>query len=55
MILRLTGAVLLLITVAAAVMIQGRPHALYVDAPQVGANTFATAYWENLTAVADLR
>ena len=63
MTLRVAGAVLLLITVAAAVMIQGRTHALnldtpktdalYVDAPQVGANTFATAYWENLTAVAD--
>ena len=53
MALRVVGLLLLIITVASAVTIRGRTHALYVDAPQVGANTFATAYWENVPAVAD--
>jgi fibronectin type 3 domain-containing protein len=50
--LRAAG-LLLFLALAAAGLLLDRTQALYVDAPQVGANTFATAYWDTLTAVAD--
>ena len=52
MALRIAGT-LLLVTLVAGGLIYDRTQALYVDAPNVGANSFATAYWDTLTSVAD--